>query len=125
MAKLQLAVGAFGEEVKNLHCRLTASGLEIPASEIERAFFGPATRYAILEWQQKHGLPVTGIVDERTYATLGGACRSDSFTPQSPNPPDASRLVPQSPAPADAPRTPVSRTGPRDIFAREISQTLG
>jgi glycosidase len=111
MAKLQLAVGALGEEVKNLHRRLTAIGLNIPPSEIDRAFFGPATRYAVLEWQQKLGLPVTGIVDERTSASLDAAPQSDS-------------LVPQSPGPVDAPRSTVSRTAPTDIFAREISQSF-
>ena len=81
MAKLHLAVGAYGEEIRDLHRRLIASGLEVPANEAERAFFGPATRYAVLEWQQKHRLPVTGIVDERTSATFEAAAQSPSVGP--------------------------------------------
>src|SRR5271170_3277473 len=111
MAKLHLAVGAYGEEVRDLHRRLIASGLEIPANEAERAFFGPATRYAVLEWQQKHRLPVTGIVDERTGATFEAAAQSPSVGPQSPG-----RL--------ESPQKLVTQSGPTDIFAREISQSF-
>jgi peptidoglycan hydrolase-like protein with peptidoglycan-binding domain len=70
MAKLQLAVGSFGEEVKKLHRKLIEEGLEIRSSEVARAFFGPGTRYAVIQWQRNHGLPASGIVDERTNATL-------------------------------------------------------
>ena len=108
MAKLQLAVGAFGEEVKKLHRKLIKHGLAIPSNQVDRAFFGPATRYAILEWQRSHGLPATGIVDERTDATF-------EVPPQSPP-------LQQSPGPVDAAR--VTRTAPTDIFAREISQSF-
>jgi glycosidase len=111
MAKLHLAVGAYGEEVRDLHRRLIASGLGIPTSEAERAFFGPATRYAVLEWQQKHRLPVTGIVDERTSATFEAAAHSPSVEPPSPG-----RL--------ESPRKLVTKSGPTDIFAREISQSF-
>ena len=70
MAKLQLAVGLFGEEVKKLHRKLIEHGLEIPSSEVARAFFGPGTRYAVIQWQRNHGLPGSGIVDEQINATL-------------------------------------------------------
>jgi|SRR5271166_5778910 len=70
MAKLRLAVGSFGELVKKLHRKLIEHGVEIPSSEVDRAFFGPATRYAVIQWQRNHGLPASGIVDERTNATL-------------------------------------------------------
>lgn len=109
MAKLPLAVGSFGEEVRNLHRELIKHGLGIPPSEVDRAFFGPATRYAVLEWQRKHGLPATGIVDERTNATLEAAAQSDPFQPQ-------------SPGPVSPPGTASPRTAPTEIFAREIAQ---
>jgi glycosidase len=111
MAKLQLAVGSFGDEVKNLHRKLIKHGLRIPSSEVDRTFFGPATRDAVLAWQRSHGLPVTGIVDEGTDATLATAPQSGSFQPQSPG----------SVAP---PPTAVPGTAPEGIFAREISQTF-
>jgi peptidoglycan hydrolase-like protein with peptidoglycan-binding domain len=70
MANLQLLVGSFGEEVKRLHRKLIEQGVEIPSSELDRGFFGPATRYAVRQWQRNHGLPASGIIDERTNATL-------------------------------------------------------
>jgi glycosidase len=109
MAKLQLAVGAFGDEVKNLHRNLIRHGLGIPSSEVDRAFFGPATRDAVLKWQRNHGLPVTGIVDERTNATLEVAPRSVFFQTQNSSP-----VAPS--------RTAVPGTTLTEIFAPEISQ---
>jgi peptidoglycan hydrolase-like protein with peptidoglycan-binding domain len=73
MANLQLSVGSFGEEVKKLHRNLIEHGAEIPSSELDRGFFGPATRYAVIQWQRNHGLPMSGIVDERINATLATA----------------------------------------------------
>jgi glycosidase len=109
MAKPQLAVGSFDEEVKNLHRNLIEHGLEVPRSEVDRAYFGPATRYAVLEWQRKHGLPATGIVDERTHATLEAA-------------PSSAPSQPQASDPVSSPRTVVAATRPTEIFAREIAE---
>src|ERR1700745_1815032 len=106
MAKLNLEVGAFGEEVKNLHRKLVTHGLRIPSSEVDRAFFGPATRNAILEWQRTHGLPPTGIGDEPTQVALETAPQPASVQAQSPGPPPA----------LDSPD--------EGIFAREIRQTF-
>src|SRR5215471_21078704 len=109
MAKLQLAVGSFGEEVKNLHRKLIKHGLGIPSSEVDRSFFGPATRDAILQWQRTHGLPLTAIVDERTDATLEAA-------------PQSGRVQPESSALVGPPLTAVRGSTPKGIFAREISE---
>jgi glycosidase len=111
MAKEQLAVGSFGEEVKDLHQKLIKHGLGISAGEIDRAFFGPATRYAVMQWQRAHGLSVTGVVDGRTNAALEAS-------------PYSSCLQPQSPGPAAPARTAVPRTDVTDIFAPEIGQTF-
>ena len=110
MAKLELAVGSFAEEVKNLHRKLIEHGLGIPRSEVDRAFFGPATRYAVLEWQRKHRLAVTGIVDERTSATLEAAPPSASFQSQGPG--------------AVAPPPAALETTAEGIFGREFKQTF-
>ena len=110
MAKLQLAVGSFAEEVKDLHRKLIEHGLVLPRSEVDRAFFGPATRYAVLEWQRKHRLAVTGIVDERTSATLEAAPPSASFQSQGPG------AVAPPPATLD--------TADEGIFGREFKQTF-
>jgi glycosidase len=110
MAKLNLEVGAFGDEVKNLHRKLIRHGLGIPSSEVERAFFGPATRDAVLQWQRNHRLPITGIVDEQTNATLEAAPPSNLVQPKTAGP-----IVP---------RTVGAETAPTGIFAPEISQVF-
>ena len=110
MAKLQFAVGSFGEEVKDLHRNLARQALAIPSSEVDRAFFGPATRYAVLEWQRKHGLPVSGIVDERTKATLETAPQPASVQTQGRG--------------AVAPPRAALDTADEGIFGREIKQTF-
>src|SRR5438309_10160661 len=111
MAKLSLEVGAFGDAVRNLHRSLTKHGLGVPSSEVERAFFGPATRDAVLQWQRNRGLPVTGIVDEQTNATLETAPQPASVQPQNTGP-----VAPPAPA------APV--TADEGIFGREIKQTF-
>jgi hypothetical protein len=111
MAKLQLVVGAFGDEVKNLHRNLLNCGLAVPSSELERAFFGPSTRNAVMQWQRTHGLPATGIVDEQTKATLETA-------------PQPTPVQTQGPAPVAPPRTVSLDTADEGIFGPEIKQTF-
>ena len=109
MPKLKLEVGSFGEDVKNLHRKLAKQGFAIPSSEVDRAFFGPGTRDAVFQWQRGHGLPGTGIVDERRRARSGASIRFHPTT----------RLGPIAP-----PRTAV-RDGPSNgIFTREISEAF-
>ena len=109
MPKLKLEVGSLGEEVKNLHRSLAKQGFAIPSSELNRAFFGPLTRDAVIQWQRTHGLPTTGIVDERIKAALEDAPQPSSVQPQ--------RVGPVAP-----PLTTVSGARPKGIFAREISR---
>src|SRR5438067_874856 len=71
MAKPNLSVGSFGEEVAKLHTALVQSGVDVPASEVNRQFFGPGTRQAVQQLQQTKGLSVTGDVDTATHAILG------------------------------------------------------
>jgi glycosidase len=110
MAKLQLAVGSFGEEVKNLHRNLLNHGLAVPSSELERTFFGPGTRNAVMQWQRAHGLPATGIIDERTNATLETASQAAAVQPPSPG------HIARPPAPPGTPD--------EGIFGPEIKQTF-
>src|SRR5580704_16443436 len=111
MAKLQLAVGSFGGEVEDLHRKLIRHGLRIPSSEVDRAFFGPATRNAVLEWQRNHGLPVTGIVEDQTNATLEA-------------PPQLPASQSQDSGPIAPPPLPTLDTADEGIFGREIKQTF-
>jgi glycosidase len=123
-----LKVGSFGDEVRNLHRRLARHGLEIPSSEIDRGFFGPGTRNAVAQWQRNHGLPATGMADERTNVTLDAAPDSSPFQPPktvpSPGMGAAVRSASPSPkgsAPGVPPRTAMPQAGPIDIFGREIA----
>ncbi len=70
MKKPQLTVGAFGDEVTELHERLRKDGFDLAPSELDRKFFGPSTREAIRQYQQKHRLAVTGVVDDQTRAAI-------------------------------------------------------
>jgi glycosidase len=108
MAKLNIDVGAFGDKVKNLHQKLIRHGLRIPSSEVDRAFFGPGTRYAVMQWQQTRELAVTGIVDDQTNATLETEHQPTAAQPS------AGHAAP--PAALD--------TADEGIFGREIKQAF-
>ncbi len=106
MPNRTLTVGTFGDEVRDLHLSLRQLGFELPAAEVERAFFGPATREAVREYQRGHSLRVTGEVDSATRTSLesGAASRSPRPTPAQPLVPgtsttsraDAARAFPGS-----------------------------
>src|SRR4029077_18306507 len=98
MKDFPLEVGSFGDDVKDLHRKLISHGFRIRSSEVDRGFFGPATRDAVIEWQRNHGLPATGGVEKRTSATL-----ETGFAPAGP--------LPESPATSRADFLP-----PRSIF---------
>jgi len=124
MGKLPLEVGAFGGDVKDLHRLLITLGLTIPASELERGFFGPGTRNAVIQWQRSHAMPATGIVDERTSAALEAVPRPAGPSPGLGTAPRSVSIPLQRSGPVVPPRTAVPSTGPSDIFAPEIRQTF-
>src|SRR5262245_60641603 len=70
MANPPLLVGAYGDDVARLHRLLRQQGDQLPASAVDRNYFGAATRQAILVFQQTTGLPATGAVDEHTAHLL-------------------------------------------------------
>jgi len=71
-----LSIGTYGPTVTQLHELLRQRGFELPESETQRNFFGPATRQALQNLQQQNGFPVTGALDERTAALLHPAAAS-------------------------------------------------
>src|SRR5260370_241628 len=73
MPNAPLLVGMYGADVTRLQDFLRQSGFELPASEVERSFFGPSTRQALRDFQQQNGLPVTGALDERTAGAVNMA----------------------------------------------------
>jgi peptidoglycan hydrolase-like protein with peptidoglycan-binding domain len=52
-----------GEDVKRLHGELKELGFNIPDAEIAEGDFGQGTEQAVKEFQRKHGLQLSGIVE--------------------------------------------------------------
>jgi hypothetical protein len=114
----KLGVGAIGSEVAQLHGDLARRGLEVPATEVSRQFFGPGTRDAVLRCQRELGAACTGEVDNPTSAVLAGSQKVETTgtTVSAVNPralvPGPTRDAPSRPAPAPSPSpAPSSPTG--------------
>jgi len=76
-----LSVGAFGDEVRDVHGQLRQHGFDLPAAEVERQFFGPGTREAVSDFQREYGLKTTGVVDVATTVALQGPAVSGAGEP--------------------------------------------
>jgi len=107
-----LSVGAFGPEVQALQDKLRQQGFYLPDSELNRHFFGPETRDAIMDLQRKRGLKVTGIIDALTRDSLGdlavpvssgGYSVSSNGTESQQGIRSATQSVPSQPASARSP----------------------
>lgn len=59
-----------GIAVKDLHTKLGNMGFTIPVQELTDQAFGSATRAALLQFQARYRLPLTGELDEATDALL-------------------------------------------------------
>lgn len=70
MARLLFGPGARGESVRTIQQKLTSAGFDTHGID---ASYGPGTVAAVKGFQQKHGLAVTGNVDDQTWAALTGA----------------------------------------------------
>ena len=80
-----ISLGARGDAVEQLHEVLRQNGAKLPASEVRHGKFGAATRKAVEEFQRRHGLQVSGIVDERTALALqAGTTQFPSPVPERP-----------------------------------------
>jgi len=66
MPDAPLSLGAYGAAVARLHEFLGQQGVTLPASETDRAFFGPLTRQAVQQYQRNNGLPPSGELDSNT-----------------------------------------------------------
>ena len=66
MVTRDLSLGMTNNNVRALQASLQKRGSYIPPTEIASGFFGPATRQAVLLFQQSQALPMTGIADQRT-----------------------------------------------------------
>src|SRR2546423_10767320 len=61
-----LSLNLQGEDIKVFHSELRQLGFFIPDEELGKQFFGKGTHQAVLDFQEKHGLKGTGVVDEAT-----------------------------------------------------------
>ena len=64
---LPLSVGSSGEEVRDLHRRLTAVGHRLTA---DLSHYSVSTAAAVEQFQSAHGLDATGVCDQATWNTL-------------------------------------------------------
>ena len=55
-----------GEDVYLIHTELKRLRYELPPEETERSFFDEGTLQTVLDFQRKHSLEPTGVVDQRT-----------------------------------------------------------
>lgn len=115
MPDQQLAVGMFGAEVANLQHKLLQHGFDIPAAEIEREFFGPATREAVRRSQIQHGLTPTGVLDEPTAAAISASVAAGKSPIPVPLP-----GVPGS-LPGNGPQAPLATPSPPEPSGSESS----
>lgn len=76
--------GQKGAAVRDIQAALIAAGYKLPKYGID-GDFGNETLKAVQEFQQDHGLPVTGIVDGDTWAALDGAEPVKKYTAIIPN----------------------------------------
>jgi hypothetical protein len=69
----RLGVGSTGEQVAALHEALVAIGLNIDDAERDERSFGASTAAAVTKLQAVTGFAPTGVVDEKTSATISRA----------------------------------------------------
>ena len=73
--------GATGAEVRGLQAKLQLLGL-MKAGDIKSGpgVYGPRTEHAVARFQERLGLPVTGVADPGTRAAIMGADRTNQET---------------------------------------------
>lgn len=98
--KPTLRVGSRGPAVEELQRALTAAG---QACAVDGAF-GPATRAAVVAFQQSHGLGADGVVGPQTWGALGGGGAPAAAPPANANP--------AAPAAGNPAATPAAPAGP-------------
>ncbi len=72
----RLTVNMHGADVRLLHARLQALGLDIPDAEVQKNIFGTGTQEAVGRFQQQQGIRnVTGVVDGATAKLISTQMR--------------------------------------------------
>jgi len=76
-----LGEGATGDDVKQIQQVLASDPSVYPAGRMT-GFFGPMTKEALMKFQAKHGLTVTGMIDPETRAALEAMIKEHQQTGQ-------------------------------------------
>jgi len=117
-----LRSGATGERVRTLQAALSQLGYAVGPVD---GVFGPATRRAVLAFQDEHELPVTGAVDPATQAALDAALAPVPEPSPAEQPPAEQPSVEQpveaQPSETQAPES--VETAPPPVEAHEIERT--
>lgn len=92
-----LRVGATGDRVRALQRDLADLGY--PVGTVD-GVFGPATRRAVVNFQEERRLPTTGVVDAATRAAIEGALAPITVNAPTPPPPMAPSTTPPDSTPA-------------------------
>jgi peptidoglycan hydrolase-like protein with peptidoglycan-binding domain len=85
MPDAPLRLGAYGAAVVRLQEFLGQLGTKLPASEVDRGFFGPYTRQAVQQYQRNNGLPPSGELDPKTAALVGAVVRGSGPVEMNPS----------------------------------------
>ena len=117
--KKMLSVGDVGDDVAGVHELLESQGLSLPASEVERKFFGPATREALRAFQIANGIDPSCEVCEKTASLL----REGAGTKLAAALPPTSRSTGMSLAITAAPHDSASMTGKPNPSDSLVSRT--
>lgn len=115
-AQSTLGVGSTGEEVKKVQRWLAALGYAVGAAD---GVYGPATRRAVLAFQDEHALPTTGAVDSATMSALQAELEGASAPTPGESPADAVAPAPSPPvAPpaSEPPPAPVVESPPAPVI---------
>lgn len=67
--KTNITEGTSSDDIKKVQELLATDGQIYPEGQVT-GYFGPRTKEAIKKFQERHGLPVTGVVDEETKSLL-------------------------------------------------------
>lgn len=67
--KSNITEGTTSDDVKKVQELLATDNQIYPGGQVT-GYFGPRTKEAVKKFQERHGLPVTGVVDEETKSLL-------------------------------------------------------
>jgi peptidoglycan hydrolase-like protein with peptidoglycan-binding domain len=75
-----LSVDVQGEDVRLLQSELRQLGFNVPASELQEAFFGPGTHEAVVRFKERLGLEPIDVVDAATATAINQAVDASIYT---------------------------------------------